>query len=133
MAKTETGLSVNKIVRCLSVKNGKSLKGKDWQFFGFTDSTYDKEKKTYVKHGNYQIFINKPIEGLKSNDLVKIKKITSIKQVTNTFNGRVYTQLVVNVDAEPYIKKEEFTPADSTISEVEDPTFFDVNDEDTPF
>lgn len=133
MAKTETGLSVNKIVRCLSVKNGKSLKGKDWQFFGFTDSTYDKEKKTYVKHGNYQIFINKPIEGLKSNDLVKIKKITSIKQATNTFNGRVYTQLVVNVDAEPYIKKEEFTPADSTISEVEDPTFFDVNDEDTPF
>ncbi len=133
MAKTEMGLKINKIVRCLSVKNGKTEKGRDWQFFGFTDSTYDKEKKAYVKHGNYQVFINKPIEGLKSNDLVKIKKITGIKQVTSTFNGRVYTQIVVNIEAERFIKKEEFTPTDSTISEVEDPTYFDVTDEDMPF
>lgn len=134
MVKKNKGLSVGNLIQVYKLRQGVSKQNYKWQLFMFSDTKYDNELKKYVNLGYYTIFIKNPIEDLREKDVIRIDKILAISSNSSTYNGRVYKQTVVTIEARKFEKKQQDVDnLDTSVEQVDDPTSFDVGMDNLPF
>lgn len=134
MVKKNKGLSVGNLIQVYKLRQGVSKQNYKWQLFMFSDTKYDNELKKYVNLGYYTIFIKNPIEDLREKDVIRIDKILAISSNSSTYNGRVYKQIVVTIEARKFEKKQQDVDnLDTSVEQVDDPTSFDVGMDNMPF
>lgn len=134
MVKKNKGLSVGNLIQVYKLRQGVSKQNYKWQLFMFSDTKYDNELKKYVNLGYYTIFIKNPIEDLREKDVIRIDKILAISLNSSTYNGRVYKQTVVTIEARKFEKKQQDVDnLDTSVEQVDDPTSFDVGMDNMPF
>lgn len=134
MVKKNKGLSVGNLIQVYKLRQDVSKQNYKWQLFMFSDTKYDNELKKYVNLGYYTIFIKNPIEDLREKDVIRIDKILAISSNSSTYNGRVYKQTVVTIEARKFEKKQQdIDNLDTSVEQVDDPTSFDVGMDNMPF
>lgn len=134
MVKKNKGLSVGNLIQVYKLRQCVSKQNYKWQLFTFSDTKYDNELKKYVNLGYYTIFIKNPIEDLREKDVIRIDKILAISSNSSTYNGRVYKQTVVTIEARKFEKKQQdIDNLDTSVEQVDDPTSFDVGMDNMPF
>ncbi|MDD7245164.1 MAG: hypothetical protein PUH07_08680 [Methanobrevibacter smithii] len=66
--------------------------------------------------------------------MIRIDKILAISSNSSTYNGRVYKQTVVTIEARKFEKKQQdIDNLDTSVEQVDDPTSFDVGMDNMPF